>query len=87
MAQCVIRSTAIIELKRYLTLLRGGISISEVCCCCFATLNVTVVVTVKLLFVCIVFCSTNGLVGGTDGFSHRLGGTGARLINDTKNSH
>lgn len=31
----------------------------------------------KLLFVCIVFCSTNGLVGGPDGFSHRFGGMGA----------
>jgi hypothetical protein len=38
------------------------------------------VVTVKLLLVCIVFCSTNGLVGGLDGLSHRFGGTGARLV-------
>lgn len=38
------------------------------------------VVTVILLFV---FCSINELVGGppaVDGFSHRFGGIGARLI-------
>lgn len=65
-----------------LTWLRGGISISAVwccCSCCFVTLKVTVVVTVKLLFV----ASTNGLVVvdvvGVD-LSHRFGGAGARLL-------
>jgi hypothetical protein len=46
------------------------------------------VVTVKLLLLCIVFCSTNGLVvGGPDGFNHRFGGIGARLIKNEQHEN
>jgi hypothetical protein len=48
---------------------------------------VTVVVTVKLLlFVCTVFCSTNGLVG-VHGLSHLFGGTGALYDGEKKISN